>query len=642
VLGSARPIVSLRLIVHPCVYFRIRGDNLDAQGMTTIVFPCSVFFDPDKPTELVNNPLEVLFLKAALDLMASSSHFKDAARKSTSLALTSDPTLINLVEPSAPNLPLLMPHIRSMLLAMTPAIPTAPQSLVFAVDFGRLTPAVLLKPLLTTTTEPTPPVISILRAPSTVRDPTPAELSAAAATYTSQNDAFPSGFVSTTSPTGIQTLHAAPAPFPGIHPSVANLDKPAARTPYGTLYTGATPDRRATFRTAYSPGPDHPRTVRFPHETAEHPPSSLPSTSPSSAASSQSSIPPLIDEWIEIRPGEVLNPKTTFDSIKAAQSGDLRYVPDHTLTSGVINLLDPWKGYCNGHLVLCFPVKLPRQFLSLTDYFDSHFSFRQNLQDTEKFFPTFLRRFPSFTKYNNGLLSWCRYFCPPLHTLSHSCVYGTWYQQIPQAIIDNLFRHDEFLKSAPSNTPTGLAASTIANVASAVSDLSVSGYKTIRRLLTTFGHPKLSSLDTLSVTAPVQHRDAMLEQYTILWRIHRHIQTLNHQVYSDRCIIHLFPEGLHPSCKGIFCLHVCPAITSVPAHHPLPSFCSPPPSTLTSTRFVFSLVIFNSLVNPMAPLALDLLLAPLLPLAFSHWGKVTLLLFLLILLLPSGRCHGGL
>jgi hypothetical protein len=36
----------------------------------------------------------------------------------------------------------------------------------------------------------------------------------------------------------------------------------------------------------------------------------------------------------------------------------------------------------------------------------------------------------------------------------------------------------------------------------------------------------------------------------------------------------------------------------------------------------------------MAPLALDLLLAPLLPLAFSHWGKVTLLLFLLILLSP--------
>jgi hypothetical protein len=52
----------------------------------------------------------------------------------------------------------------------------------------------------------------------------------------------------------------------------------------------------------------------------------------------------------------------------------------------------------------------------------------------------------------------------------------------------------------------------------------------ICRLLTAFGHPKLSSLDTLSTTAPTQRRDNTLEQYTKLWRIHLHIQTLNHQV----------------------------------------------------------------------------------------------------------------
>jgi hypothetical protein len=97
----------------------------------------------------------------------------------------------------------------------------------------------------------------------------------------------------------------------------------------------------------------------------------------------------------------------------------------------------------------------------------------------------------------------------------------------------------------------------------------------IRRLLTAFGHPKLSSLDTLSTLAPTQRRDTTLEHYTKLWRIHLHIQTLNHQVYSDRRFLHLFLQGLHPSCKGVFRLHVCPSITAVPPHHPLPSTLQP-------------------------------------------------------------------
>jgi hypothetical protein len=304
----------------------------------------------------------------------------------------------------------------------------------------------------------------------------------------------------------------------------------------------------------------------------------------STGVPSRGSIAPPIDEWIELRPGEFLNPKELFDSIDIAQSGDLRYVPDHTLTGGIVNLLDPWQGYRAGQLVLCFPVELPRQFFSISAYFDTQFSFRQSLQETEKFYPNFLRRFPSFTKFNNGLdfynqiVIYCHgvgIFCPPLHTLSPSCVYGTWYRQIPQSILDNLLRHDEFIKSALSNSPTGLAACSTPNVASSVADLTISGYEMIRRLLTAFGHPKLSSLDTLSTTAPTQRRDNTLEQYTKLWRIHLHIQTLNHQVYSDRRFLHLFLQGLHPSCKGVFRLHVCPSIAAVPPHHPLPSTLQP-------------------------------------------------------------------
>jgi hypothetical protein len=385
------------------------------------------------------------------------------------------------------------------------------------------------------------------------------------------------------------------------------------------LYTVATPDGRPTFRTASSPRTDNPRTVRFPNLSTEHPLFSSPLVSPASVTSSTSCISPPTDEWIEIRPGEFLNPKTTFDSIDVAQSGDLRYVPNHTLTGGVINLLDPWKGYRNGHLVLCFPVELPRQFFSLTDYFDNHFSFRQSLQDTEKFYPNFLRRFPSFHKYNNGLdfynqvVIYCHgvgIFCPPLHTLSPTCVYGTWYRQIPQGILDNLLHHDEFLKSALSNTPTGLTASTIANVASTVSDLTISGYKMIRRLLTAFGHPKFP-LWTPCPSLPQSNAATLRWNNTPNFGVFTY--TSKHSIIKSILTVVSCTSSYRAFTHHV---RVCSASMYAPLlllfHHTTlsPVHFNRLPSTLTSTRFVFNLVACRSSAALMVPLALVLPLAP--------------------------------
>jgi hypothetical protein len=310
----------------PIVYFRILGDYFTPPFRTTVSLPCSAFFDSDDPNTLVPTNLELLFLQPALDLMARSTHFKDAARKTAIAALTEDPTLLSLHHLATSDNSLRLAQVCLLISSLTLDGPPRNPSVTFDVNFGRFTPSALLSRSAAQPPAPSALPASILRDPTPVRAPTPAELTAAAAQYPHRNDLFSSGFVSRTSPTGIRTYCAAPAPFPGPLPTVANLDEPAARNPTGTLFTGTTPDGRATFRTSYSPKPDQPRTVRFPE--SPHPDSTFvpsPMSTTSTHASSHGSVLPPVDEWIELRPGEFLNPKETFDSIDIAPSGDLRY-----------------------------------------------------------------------------------------------------------------------------------------------------------------------------------------------------------------------------------------------------------------------------------------------------------------------------